>query len=135
MENGPAVSPTLTPAMPEPLPPTSISDSTAEDMAFFDRTKKYVGNKSTFSEFMKLCNLFNNDLIDRNLLVHRVSNYIGGNPDLMNAFKTFIGFESPDDLIDNRPKAPSGRVALSNCRALGPSYRLLPKRVSVYFLY
>lgn len=85
------------------------------------------------NEFLKLCNLFSQDLIDRNVLVHKVSNFIGGNPDLMNWFKAFVNYEGSDEVIDNRPKAPTGRVALSNCRGLGPSYRLLPKRVSLLF--
>jgi paired amphipathic helix protein Sin3a len=124
------VSPTLTPIVPEPLAPTTTSAATSEELAFFDRVKKYIGNKSTMNEFLKLCNLFSQDLIDRNVLVHKVSNFIGGSPDLMNWFKAFVNYEGEDEIIENRPKAPSGRVALSNCRGLGPSYRLLPKRVS-----
>ena len=126
--DAPAVSPTLTPIIPEPLAPTSTSSATSEELAFFDRVKKYIANKSTMNEFLKLCNLFSQDLIDRNVLVHKVSNFIGGNPDLMNWFKVFVNYEGGDEVIDNRPKAPTGRVALSNCRGLGPSYRLLPKR-------
>ena len=128
--DAPAVSPTLTPIIPEPLAPTSTSNATSEELAFFDRVKKYIANKSTMNEFLKLCNLFSQDLIDRNVLVHKVSIFIGGNPDLMNWFKTFVNYEGGDEVIDNRPKAPTGRVALSNCRGLGPSYRLLPRRVS-----
>lgn len=131
--DAPAVSPTLTPVIPEPLPPTATSAATAEELAFFDRVKKYIANKSTMNEFLKLCNLFSQDLIDRNVLVHKVSNFIGGNPDLMNWFKGFVSYEGNDEVIDNRPKAPTSRVALSNCRGLGPSYRLLPKRVSFKF--
>lgn len=114
--------------VPEPLPPTSSSGATAEELAFFDRVKKYIGNKQTMNEFLKLCNLFSQDLIDRNVLVHRVSTFIGGNADLMNWFKVFVNYEGNDEVIENRPKPPTGRVALSNCRGLGPSYRLLPKR-------
>ncbi|KAH9220502.1 hypothetical protein DL95DRAFT_433096 [Leptodontidium sp. 2 PMI_412] len=126
--DAPAVSPTLTPIMPEPLPPTSTSGATAEELAFFDRVKKYIGNKSAMNEFLKLCNLFSQDLIDKNVLVHKVSSFIGGNPDLMNWFKAFVTYDGHEEVIDNQPKAPTGRVALSNCRGLGPSYRLLPKR-------
>jgi paired amphipathic helix protein Sin3a len=128
------VSPTLTPIIPEPLPPTTTSAATSEELAFFDRVKKYIANKSTMNEFLKLCNLFSQDLIDRNVLVHKVSNFIGGNHELMLGFKKFVNYEGDDLIIDNRPKAPTGRVALSNCRGLGPSYRLLPKRVSAGFL-
>ncbi|EHL02139.1 putative Paired amphipathic helix protein pst1 [Glarea lozoyensis 74030] len=126
--DAPAVSPTLTPVLPEPLPPTSTSAASSEELAFFDRVKKYIGNKSTMNEFLKLCNLFSQDLIDRNVLVHKVSAFIGGNPDLMSWFRSFVGYEGQDEVIDNRPKPPTGRVSLSNCRGLGPSYRLLPRR-------
>lgn len=126
----PAVSPTLTPAMPEPLPPTSASIAAQDEFAFFDRAKKFIGNKQTMNEFLKLCNLFSQDLIDKNVLVHKVSNFIGGNSDLMDYFKAFVQYKDDNEVIENKPKLPTGRVSLSNCRGLGPSYRLLPKRVS-----
>ncbi|KAI9835740.1 MAG: hypothetical protein M1819_001918 [Sarea resinae] len=124
----PTVSPTLTPALPEPIPPTSFSGGQTEEIAFFDRVKKFIGNKQTFNEFLKLCNLFSQDLINRNLLVHKVSSFIGGNPELMNWFKRFIRYDGKDEIIENKPRQTSDRVSLSNCRGLGPSYRLLPKR-------
>ena len=120
--------------MPEPLPPTSTSSATSEELAFFDRVKKYIANKQTMNEFLKLCNLFSQDLIGKDVLVHKVSNFIGGNLDLMNWFKQFVGYDGREEVIENQPKAPTGRVALSNCRGLGPSYRLLPKRVRTLFL-
>lgn len=101
-----------------------------EEFAFFDRAKKFIGNKQTMNEFLKLCNLFSQDLIDKNVLVHKVSNFIGGNADLMEYFKNFVQYKEDNEVIENKPKLPSGRVSLSNCRGLGPSYRLLPKRVS-----
>src|SRR5271155_2167588 len=127
----PAVSPTLTPnlALPQPMPPSGSSSQQAE-VAFFDKVKKYLSNKQTFAEFLKLCNLFSQDLIDRNVLVHKVSNFIGMNLEVMDFFKKFVAYTGPEEVIENRPRAPTGRVALSNCRGLGPSYRLLPKRVS-----
>ena len=121
--------------MPEPLPPTSTSSATSEELAFFDRVKKYIANKQTMNEFLKLCNLFSQDLIGKDVLVHKVSTFIGGNPDLINWFKQFVGYDGREEVIENLPKAPTGRVALSNCRGLGPSYRLLPKRVRTFFSY
>lgn len=112
------------------MPPSSTSAATQEELAFFDRVKKYIANKSTMNEFLKLCNLFSQDLIDRNVLVHKVSNFIGGNPDLMHWFKVFVNYDGREEVIDNRPMPPSGRISLSNCRGLGPSYRLLPRLVS-----
>lgn len=83
------------------------------------------------NEFLKLCNLFSQDLIDKSVLVGRVSNFIGGNPELMTWFKRFVGYDSRDEVIENRPRAPTTRVSLSNCRGYGPSYRFLPIRVSL----
>lgn len=121
------VEPTLTPMMPEPYPPRP-STSTQDEMAFFDRVKKFLGNRSSMNEFLKLCNLFSQNIIDRNTLFHRGAQFLGANPDLLGFWKTFIGFETQDVVIDNRPAPPTEKVSLSNCRGYGPSYRLLPKR-------
>ncbi|KAI1003503.1 Paired amphipathic helix protein [Podosphaera aphanis] len=125
------VSPTLTPIMPEPIPPTVTVGATTEELAFFDRVKKFINNKSQVNEFLKLCNLFSQDLIEKNVLVHKASAFIGNNPDLMNWFKDFVGYDGADAIIENTPAVSSGRVSLSNCRALGPSYRLLPRREKI----
>ncbi|KAF2146905.1 uncharacterized protein K452DRAFT_72479 [Aplosporella prunicola CBS 121167] len=125
--DAPAVSPTLTPALPEPLPPTTSLAATQDELAFFDRVKKFIGNKNTMNEFLKLCNLFSQDLIDKNLLLHRAQSFIGGNPELYNWFRKFLGYDGKDEPMENQPKPPSGRVALANCRGLGPSYRQLPR--------
>lgn len=125
----PALSPTLVPALPQPMPPsTPGSAGSAEEIAFFDRVKKFVANRQTFNEFLKLCNLFSQDLIDKNVLIHKSASFIGGNPDLMTWFKTFVRYDGRDEIIENKPKLATGKVVLSNCRGLGPSYRLLPKR-------
>lgn len=126
----PVVSPTLTPvvAVPQPMPPSKNTTSEQSEVAFFDKVKKYLSNKQVFAEFLKLCNLFTQDLLDRNVFVHKVSSFIGNNPELNEFFHKFVGYTGQEEIIENRPRAPTGRVALSNCRGLGPSYRLLPKR-------
>ena len=126
----PPASPTLIPALPSPIPPTTSSAATSEELSFFDRAKKAISNKNTFNEFLKLCNLFSQDLVDRTVLVHRARSFIGTNPELMKWFQDFIGYDEKDVIVDNKARIPGGRVSLSNCRGLGPSYRLLPKRVS-----
>jgi paired amphipathic helix protein Sin3a len=126
----PSIEPTLTPVLPEPLPPTSSASATADELGFFDKVKKYLGNRAAMNEFLKLCNMYSQSLIDTNDLVHKASQFIGGNPELMNWFKNFVGYEGIDEVVENRPRPPSEKVSLSNCRASGPSYRLLPRRVS-----
>ncbi|KAL2353175.1 hypothetical protein BJ546DRAFT_130508 [Cryomyces antarcticus] len=123
----PLVSPTLTPARPEPLQPTSKNEI-PEELSWFDRVRKHIGNKNMMNEFLKLCNLYSQDLIDVALLYQRAQSYIGGNPELMTWFKNFLGYDGRDRIIENRPRPVNSRVALSNCRGLGPSYRLLPQR-------
>ena len=81
------------------------------------------------NEFLKLCNLFSQDLIDKAVLVSRASNFIGANPELMAWFKRFVSYDGRDEIIENKPRPPASKVILSNCRGYGPSYRLLPKRV------
>lgn len=82
------------------------------------------------NEFLKLCNLFSQQIIDRDTLYHQGCNYLMANQELLSFWKTFLQYEPKDVVVDNIPAPPSGKVSLSNCRGFGPSYRLLPKRVS-----
>ena len=121
-------SPSLVPELPHPIAPTTTTGGQSEEIAFFDRVKKFVANKSTFNEFLKLCNLFSQDLVDKNTLVHKAEGFIGLNADLTAFFKKMVQYDGQDEVVDNKPILSDSRVVLSNCRALGPSYRLLPKR-------
>jgi paired amphipathic helix protein Sin3a len=131
--DGAAVEPTLTPMMPEPYPPRSGSSSTMDEIAFFERVKKFLGNRNSMNEFLKLCNLFSQNIIDKDTLFHKGIQFIGANPDLVSFWKGFVGYTTENVVIDNRPEPPVDKVSLSNCRGYGPSYRLLPKRVCYSF--
>ncbi|KAH9894608.1 hypothetical protein F4778DRAFT_747639 [Xylariomycetidae sp. FL2044] len=124
----PSIEPTLTPVLPEVLPPTAAASATPDELGFFDKVKKHIGNKSSMAEFLKLCNMFSQSLIDVNDMIHKASQFIGSNPELMNWLKNFMGYEGFDEIIENRPRPPTEKVSLSNCRGCGPSYRLLPRR-------
>lgn len=75
-----------------------------------------------------MLNLFSQDLVDKNMMVTKVENFIGGNKELMEWFKRFVEYEGRDEIINNMPRNVN-KVRLSVCRGLGPSYRLLPKLV------
>ncbi|KAK3945439.1 hypothetical protein QBC46DRAFT_336752 [Diplogelasinospora grovesii] len=122
------VEPTLTPVMPEPLRPTPVSVSGQDDIAFFDRLKKHIGNRTAMSEFLKLLNMFSLDLITKDVLIYKANQFIGGNADLLGFLKNLLRYTGEDEIVENKPEPPTGRVSLSNCRGFGPSYRLLPKR-------
>lgn len=122
------MSPTLVPQLPEPLPPLPALPGHQEEIGFFERAKKHIANRGSYAEFMKLVNLFSQDLIDKYVLIDRVGAFIGSNPDLMAWFTNFLGIEDQEDVVEARARPDPGRVNLSHCRALGPSYRHLPKR-------
>jgi paired amphipathic helix protein Sin3a len=125
----PPPSPSLVPALPVPMPPTTTSAATSEEMNFFERSKKVIGNKNTTTEFLKLFNLYSQDFIDKGTLHFRARAFIGGNPDLVKWLQEYLGLgEEEAEGRELKPRIPTGRISLSNCRGLGPSYRLLPKR-------
>lgn len=123
-----AIEPTLTPVMPEPLAPTPYAIAASDELGFFERVKKFLNNKTANSEFLKLCNMFTQDLIDKDILTNKAAHFIGSHTELFSWFKAFVMFSGDDMFIVNRPDPPTGRISLSNCRGYGPSYRLLPKR-------
>ncbi len=116
------------PQLPEPLPPLPNISTSQEELAFFDRAKKQIGNRASYAEFLKLLNLYTQDLIDKFTLGDRVGAFIGGSPELMSWFKSFLHIEEQEEVIEARARPDPGRVNLAHCRAMGPSYRHLPKR-------
>ncbi|KAH6656936.1 hypothetical protein BKA67DRAFT_553725 [Truncatella angustata] len=124
----PSIEPTLTPVMPEPLPPAPDSQASSEEVGFFEKVKKHISNRATMTEFLKLCNMYSQNLIDKDDVIHKASHFISGNPELLKWFKEFMGYEGWDENIENRPQPPNEKVSLSNCRSVGPSYRLLPRK-------
>ncbi|MCH0628478.1 hypothetical protein JNB11_00605 [Kocuria palustris] len=121
--------PLLVPGVPEPMPLASQVKTLllSEEISFFDKVKKAVGNKQTYNDFLKVINLFSMDIIDKPTLVERVEGFLGDlHPDLMQWFKMFIGYdEKPLHIEDITFK--KHQLELSLCKAYGPLYRQLPK--------
>ncbi|KAL8670693.1 MAG: hypothetical protein Q9168_004781 [Polycauliona sp. 1 TL-2023] len=124
----PPISPTLVPSLPQPMLPAAQRFTTVEEGAFFDRVRKFINNKQTYNEFLKVCNLFTQELIDKNQLIQRAFPYIGTNADLINWYKNFVQYDGVDEIVENKPRLGGDKIILSSCRGFGPSYRLLPKR-------
>lgn len=124
----PTPSPSLVPDLPRPMPP-SANKSTAELHALFERIKKSLADRQKWNEFLKLVENFNSQVIDKNTFVARVEDgFLATGSDLANAFRKAVGYSLQDTIIENLPALSDNKVVLSNCRALGPSYRMLPKR-------
>ncbi|KAL2754998.1 hypothetical protein ACRALDRAFT_2042819 [Sodiomyces alcalophilus JCM 7366] len=126
--DAPTIEPSLTPILPEPMGPLTVTTTHQEEIAFFERVKKFLGNKTSFNEFLKICNLFSQNIIDRQTVYQKGAVFLAANAELLNFWRMFLGVDHTTEVVDNRPAPPSGKVSLSNCRGYGPSYRLLPKR-------
>jgi len=114
-----------------PLSPTSASSNksivTAEEIEFFDRVKKYFNNKAVYEEFLKVLNLHTQQIIDQNMLVDQVEPFIGGNWELFEWFKAYVGYDGHNRLTDNLPELLP-KPDLVHCQTVksSPSYRVLP---------
>ena len=69
----------------------------AEEFDFFERVKKTLGNKTTYTEFLKVLNLFNQDIIDPKILVDRVQPFLSRSPDLFEWFKAYVHVDDSDE--------------------------------------
>ncbi|KAJ2220449.1 Transcriptional regulatory protein sin3, partial [Coemansia sp. RSA 485] len=135
--------------------PINPATATPDELAFFERVKRFIGQPSAYNEFLKLLNLYNQQVLDPKTLVERAESFIGDDQELFGWFKQFVGFDEQQQLMeDNRssdeaiidsilgpepgPYMPPEEVAktlrparpkvqLSQCKAYGPSYRLLPE--------
>ncbi|KAJ2797518.1 Transcriptional regulatory protein sin3, partial [Coemansia helicoidea] len=142
---------------PQPGGPQQLANpasATSEELAFFERAKRFIGQPSAYNEFLKLLNLFNQQVLDPKTLVERAESFIGDDHELFGWFKQFVGFDDQQRELDDarsgdeeivesllgpepapymppeeaaktlRPARP--KVDLMQCKAYGPSYRLLP---------
>lgn len=128
-KNGAKVNPSLVPGIPEPVPPTAAvrQSSLLEELGFFDKVKKAIGNKQSYNEFLKFLNLYSQDIIDKATLIERVDYFLGDtHQDLLNWFKQFVGYKEETQHIEDIT-FKKHQIELSLCKAYGPSYRQLPK--------
>lgn len=109
--------------------------ATVDEVSFFERVKKHVDDRPTYIEFLKLLNLYTQEIIDVRTLVDRAALFIGGHRELFATFKNLCGYEmgkhgwleNEDPIIENVPALQRERVDLSTCKVYGASYRKLPK--------
>ena len=100
---------------------------------FFEKVKKYIANKHSYSEFLKLINLYSQQILDTYSLVKKVQNFIGQNAELFEWFKQFVKYDEKDEIVQNTANSRP-RVDLEGCISYGPSYRQLPPQVSKFYI-
>jgi paired amphipathic helix protein Sin3a len=117
---------TLVPQFPEPLgPPARLTVST-DEVTFFEKLKKNMNNKQSYNEFLKLLNMYTQDIIDKNTLVTWAEPFLSLWPDQFAYFKILVRYTGQDEAVENIPMT-AHRVDLNHCKKYGPSYRQLPK--------
>jgi paired amphipathic helix protein Sin3a len=72
--------------------------TSAEELDFFDKCKRVIGNKTTYNEFLKILNLFTQEIIEAKVLIERVEPFLARSPELFDWFKRFVKYED-DDII------------------------------------
>jgi paired amphipathic helix protein Sin3a len=100
----------------------------SEEVDLFDRIKKHIGNKPSYEEFLKLLNLYTQEIVDMDILVAQVKGFLGNNKELMDTFKDTIGYEPKQPPIE-RPTVSAAKPDLNKCDAVkdSPSYRTVSK--------
>lgn len=64
-----------------------------EELEFFDKVKKHIGNKATYNEFLKVLNLFSQEIIDTKVLIEKTAPFLDRSPDLLDWFKKFVKYD------------------------------------------
>ncbi|GAA5862618.1 hypothetical protein JCM3774_001079 [Rhodotorula dairenensis] len=105
-----------------------------DEFSFFDRVKKHLDDREAYTEFLKLLNLFTQEIIDLKTLVSKSLLFFGNNELLVAQFKELVGWDPVTDgraqgeewIIDNESIRDRPRVELHLLKSFGPSYRKLP---------
>ncbi|KAJ3025811.1 UNVERIFIED_CONTAM: Transcriptional regulatory protein sin3 [Siphonaria sp. JEL0065] len=111
-------------AVPQLQLPPPGPNGNVEELEWIDRCKRSIGNKATYNEFLKVLNLFSNEIIDSKTLVERVEPFLAKSPDLFQWFKKFVKYEE-EQIVYNYP-AQRPEIDPRTCRKSGHSYRQLP---------
>ncbi|KAI0336648.1 hypothetical protein GY45DRAFT_1332746 [Cubamyces sp. BRFM 1775] len=120
--------------MSQPIPPPmqqSNSLHPSDDRHFFERVKRAIDNRETYNEFLKLVNLFTQDIINTTRLVREARSFLGDG-ELMAQFKAILGWDDRKEWIAaeeeawTRPMGALDRPSREQLHTRYGSYRKLP---------
>ncbi|TFY59719.1 hypothetical protein EVJ58_g5599 [Rhodofomes roseus] len=123
MQGAPPVA--VAPPAPQPLSP-------ADETQFFDRVKRALDNREAYNEFLKLVNLFTQDIIDTARLVREGRSFLGDG-ELMAQFMEILGWDEMRDRVAvaddvwTRPMVALERPSRNQLNIRYGSYRKLPQ--------
>lgn len=115
----------IPPASSKPSQPASAAPygASAEELEFFDKCKRFMP-KPTYQEFLKLLNLFSQEVIDTKTLVDRAEPFLARSPELYEWLKNLVKYEDLDIIINTASEKPV--VDMAKCRRSGQHYRMMP---------
>lgn len=100
--------------------------NTAQELEFFDRVKRALNNKTTYVEFLKVINLYNQDIINAKTLIDKVEPFIGKHQELYDWFRYYVGHGEETELLVTPHNSQGQPRDLSESKRSGASYRMLP---------
>ena len=115
---------------PSPIAPSH------NEMHFFERVRMAMDNRDVYNEFLKLINLFTQDIIDMRRLVEQSRTFLG--EELLVQFKEILGWDSSWEsnntvaggaTSEGMERLSKEYLSIRN----GPSYRRLPSSVSYFY--
>ncbi|KAJ3417477.1 Transcriptional regulatory protein sin3 [Chytridiales sp. JEL 0842] len=95
-----------------------------EELEWIDKCKKVIGNKLVYNEFLKVLNLFSQEVIDAKTLVERVEPFLTKSTELFEWFKRFVKYD--EDLVVQNVAAEPDDLDWRTLPKVGTSYRILP---------
>ena len=108
-----------------------------DEAHFFDRVKRALDNRETYNEFLKLVNLFTQDIINTTRLVREARSFLGDG-ELMMQFKDILGWDGNNERMSaleeswTRPMTVLDRPSRNQLHSRYGSYRKLPAHVGRY---
>lgn len=74
-------------------PGTTLSP---DEIEFFEAARRVINNNAVYNEFLKIVNLFNNEIIDVRTLIERVDPFLSKNPEVWDFFKKMVKYEDEE---------------------------------------
>jgi paired amphipathic helix protein Sin3a len=119
-----------------------VTPAAQEELAFFDRAKKFLDQREAYEDFLKLLNLYTKDILGIKDLLFKVDELFAGDLDLCTQFRVLIEWDDDRDGqgMGNVERGPPGSLRMGPPEALsavpvddglGPSYRRCPDSVSI----
>ncbi|RDX46116.1 hypothetical protein OH76DRAFT_1420354 [Lentinus brumalis] len=122
-------------ALPPPIQAGPVQSTSAhhvnDEGHFFDRVKRVLDNRETYTEFLKLVNLFTQDVINTTRLVREARSFLGDG-ELMAQFKDILGWDVNKERMAaleeswTRPMGVLDRPSRNQLHTRYGSYRKLP---------